>query len=1081
MWTGAAAGLAVTALVVGAVAEAATGTPPAPVRVLPAAARTPAPAASLQADFTAAAAEFHVPLSVLMAVSYQETLWESHQGEPSSTGNYNVMGLTSVGPADLTPISTAEKLADRTGAAGDPGGTRASARASAGAAAAAKSPAAKAAAAKALTEFESVDTTSPALHTLDAAAALLKQPDSALRGQIRQSVRGGAALLASYEKQSEGVLPTDPGRWYAAVAQYSQGSDAATQEQFADRVYTTVAAGVARTTGDNQAVVLAADPAVKPVVPTALSGARGTVTRNLAGTPTAAKVCEAGPSSCAFVSAATGNYDPANRPTDGDTIRDIVVHTTESSASSAINTFTNYNPALPPVSSHFVVAATGAVTQLVRTEDVAFQADNKTVNQHSVGVEAEGYALTTGSWVAEQEYQSVAAVVKDLATKYQVPLDREHVIGHDDVPYVTGDNVTTQHYDPGPYWDWGHFMSLLGAAPLDGNDLPVIGGTVTIAPDYATNKPVLTGCASSACVAHSANFVYLHTTASSSSPLIGDALLTSVNMKAASTDGADVSDKADYGQSFVVADLSADGDWTAIWYGGQKAWFYNPGGVNSYANSDPTQQLVSPKNGTAIPVYGRAYPEAAAYTTAGVPADVQQLVALPKYTILPNQAYTTTGSNSLVAGDFFDYDDNGCTTAACKVVIGTTQYYEIRYNHRLAYVMASDVQTIKPKVPPTGTYVPVTPTRIMDTRHAVGVPLAPLKSGKTVSLQVTGTPGGIPANGVTSVVMNVTAVAPTSGGFLTVYPDGRKTPLASNLNFGKGVSIANLVTVPVLDGKVDFYGSATSVDVLADLVGYYTTDSTAGSGFVPVAPKWIMDTRSGAGGVAKAPVPAGHTITLQVTGTPTAPVQASGVTAVVLNVTAVKSASHGFVSVYPDDPANPQNLKAPSVSNLQYPAGASLAELVVVPVVDGKVNFYNSSGSLDLAAGLTGYYTSGAGSVFHSVGPVRVMDTRFGTGVRSGPLGTGGVLPLQLGNHNGVPLNATAVVLNVTALNGTKGGYVSVYPYGPSLPSVSSLNYAKAAAIANLVVVPVTDGKVDFYNNYGDVDLFADLAGYYTG
>ncbi|MHA6760693.1 N-acetylmuramoyl-L-alanine amidase [Streptacidiphilus sp. PAMC 29251] len=625
LWAGAAAGLAVGGLVVGAVANAATGTTPTAVRKASPASTAPPASAALQADFTAAAAEFQVPVSVLLAVSYQETLWESHQGEPSVTGNYNVMGLTSVNPADLNPVTTAEKKADLAGAAGDPAQIAKKSTASAAAA--------SAAAAQQLAQFETVDTTAPALHTLDAAAALIKQPDSTLRGQMKQSVRGGAALLASYEKAAKGSLPTDAGQWYPAVAQFSQAADTATQNQFADGVYGVIATGAARTTGDNQAVLLAAEPAVKPQPQTAPGRARGL---------TAAQTCEAGPAGCTFVPAAAGNFDVANRlnAADGDTVRDIVIHTTEGSAASAINTFRTYNPS-NPTSAHFVVAATGAVTQLVHTKDVAFQADNKTINSHSIGVEDEGYALKTGSWVSEVEYDASAALVKQLAKLYSIPLDREHILGHDDVPYVTGDYVTDQQDDPGPYWDWSHYLSLLGAPALDGTGMPLVGGTVTIAPDYASNKPVLTGCSGGACVSHPANFVYLRTSPSSSAPLISDALLKSVRTTSATTGGADVSDKAVYGQSFVVAGVS--GDWTAIWYGGQEAWFDNPGGVNTYANGNPAQNLVLPKGSTPIKVYGRAYPEAAAYTTAGVPADVQPLVALPHYSIAPGQAYTTTG------------------------------------------------------------------------------------------------------------------------------------------------------------------------------------------------------------------------------------------------------------------------------------------------------------------------------------------------------------------------------------------------------------------------------------------------------
>ncbi len=73
--------------------------------------------------------------------------------------------------------------------------------------------------------------------------------------------------------------------------------------------------------------------------------------------------------------------------------------------------------------------------------------------------------------------------------------------------------------------------------------------------------------------------------------------------------------RASAGQTYAVADRQ--GDWTAIWYLGQKAWFHNP-------PTAPTAKwavglVATPKPGRAtVPVYGRAYPEAAAYP-AGVP------------------------------------------------------------------------------------------------------------------------------------------------------------------------------------------------------------------------------------------------------------------------------------------------------------------------------------------------------------------------------------------------------------------------------------------------------------------------------
>jgi len=78
---------------------------------------------------------------------------------------------------------------------------------------------------------------------------------------------------------------------------------------------------------------------------------------------------------------------------------------------------------------------------------------------------------------------------------------------------------------------------------------------------------------------------------------------------------------------------------------------------------------------------------------------------------------------------------------------------------------------------------------------------------------------------VTAVVLNVTATGPTASSFVTVYPDGGTRPVTSDLNFTAGETIANLVVVPVgADGKVDFYNSTGSVNLIADLSGYYTAE-----------------------------------------------------------------------------------------------------------------------------------------------------------------------------------------------------------------------------------------------------------------
>jgi YVTN family beta-propeller protein len=244
-------------------------------------------------------------------------------------------------------------------------------------------------------------------------------------------------------------------------------------------------------------------------------------------------------------------------------------------------------------------------------------------------------------------------------------------------------------------------------------------------------------------------------------------------------------------------------------------------------------------------------------------------------------------------------------------------------------------------------FVPTGPSRVLDTRNGTGGYDAPVGPGGTLSLQVDGT-DGVPATGVSAVVLNVTATDPTASSYVTVYPDGETRPVASNLNFTAGETIPNLVIVPVgADGRIDFYNFAGSTDLVADLAGYYTSSSDTGSAFEALGPVRVLDTRNGTG--YSGPVDPGETISLQITSNNGVP--ASGVTAVVLNVTATEPTASSYVTVYPDGDS------LPIASNLNFTAGETIPNLVVVPVgADGKIDFYNNSGLVELVADLAGYF-----------------------------------------------------------------------------------------------------------------------------
>ncbi|TDV42553.1 RCC1 domain-containing protein [Actinophytocola oryzae] len=113
-------------------------------------------------------------------------------------------------------------------------------------------------------------------------------------------------------------------------------------------------------------------------------------------------------------------------------------------------------------------------------------------------------------------------------------------------------------------------------------------------------------------------------------------------------------------------------------------------------------------------------------------------------------------------------------------------------------------------------------------------------------------------------------------------------------------------------------------------------------------------------------------------------------------------------------------------------------------------------------------------STFTSLSPVRVLDTRAG----SGPVGGGGTITLDLAAW--VPAGATSVVLTVTGVSSTAATYVTVFPGGTGRPATSSLNLPAGDTRSNQVTTVLGAGRtVSLYNNAGRVHLVADLAGYY--
>jgi len=202
--------------------------------------------------------------------------------------------------------------------------------------------------------------------------------------------------------------------------------------------------------------------------------------------------------------------------------------------------------------------------------------------------------------------------------------------------------------------------------------------------------------------------------------------------------------------------------------------------------------------------------------------------------------------------------------------------------------------------------------------------------------------------------------------------------------------------------------------------------------------------------------------------------------AVVLNVTAVSPGGSGWLAVGP----GVQGL--PNTSNINYTAGQVVPNLVTVPVgSDGTVTVWNMPGgpAVDVVVDALGAYDPDHGDRYTNLAqPVRVMDTRYGTGTPAGKIssvcdGSSADTKLKIAGVNGVPANAGSVLLNVTVTEPERDGFLTV---GHS-KTTSNLNFKANQTVANQVIAPLdADGTVTVCNSGGRVHVVMDVFGYYA-
>ncbi|GHO95327.1 amidase [Reticulibacter mediterranei] len=550
---------------------------------------------AVEASFTRASNEFGVPVELLKAICYMEGRLSNHGGSPSIDQGYGCMHL----------VKNAR------------------------------------------------------VNTLDQAAQRLGVSASRLKTDMPTNIRGGAALLhdEALQLSSNHVLPATLADWYSVVAAYSHATTRATALMYADGTYRILQHGFSAQ-AEGGAMIVLAPQLVKPNVMMAANIAAKSSLPD--GCVDDGKVDYAGAVDCILdpkkfdcnqvAAKAACTYQSAQRPRQYKVLQ-VVIHDIEGTALDALNIFQN---ASQQVSAHYIVDGDGTVYQVLHDQDIAYQAGNLWYNQHSIGIEHAGFAVTGWKWYNATEYLASAKLTAYLVEKYHIPPDHDHVVSHGIIP-APSLATTPNHVDPGPYWLWDYYLGLVQKSGVS-NVCSRKNAQMVRLHSVADSSPNGQG--------EQSNFSYFYLY---SSPTTASSRIQRAGSR---DDPIDETDNVEAGMSFSylkkVVDPAGTGNMLyEIWYGAEDqarhdhfaraelGWLAIPRG-NAVAGCGVPVKLQAKSGGTVsvsgVPVTGSTY------VIGDAPL---QSTFVSAYTVLED---------------------------------GTSnQWYEINYNHRQAWVPASSV------------------------------------------------------------------------------------------------------------------------------------------------------------------------------------------------------------------------------------------------------------------------------------------------------------------------------------------------------------------------------------------------------
>lgn len=380
--------------------------------------------------------------------------------------------------------------------------------------------------------------------------------------------------------------------------------------------------------------------------------------------------------------------------------------------------------------------------------------------------------------------------------------------------------------------------------------------------------------------------------------------------------------------------------------------------------------------------------------------------------------------------------------------------------------------------PPSYSFIPVAPCRVVDTRTgqgkagAFGPPTPAAGSTREVPVPLSGC--GVPAT-AKAYSFNFTAIPKVNLAYLTTWPAGVSQPVVSTLNSFHGGIVANAAIVPAgAGGAVNFFVT-DATDVIIDINGYFDASTTFGAlDFYPVTPCRISDSRAGSGfgGLFGPPSLAGGVSRSYPLLAGSCGLPASS-RAYSLNATVVPPAPLAYLTLFPS--AGTQ----PLVSTLNSFDGAIVANAAIVPGGNGGAIEAYVTNPTDLIFDVNGYFAPGGGGSlkFTPVTPCRIADTRTG-GSTIMTANSSRVFPVS--GQCGVPAGAQAFSLNVTVVPTGPLAYLTLWPSGLARPLVSTLNSFLGRVVANAALVPAGSGGSVSVFVTNDTHVVLDINGYFA-